>query len=244
MPLRCPSPHLQRVRGKDKLPMFPPFTVKTSLHDALRQVRELQQAILEKQRFKGYSGRARALGGCSAMAAGLVLGSHMVSPLPKVHLVGWGVVFVLAMVLNYGALIYWFWHDPEVERDVRRLRPALEIVPILVVAGVLTLVLISHEEYNLLFGTWMLFCGLINFTARQVLPRGLSWVGFYYLCCGLLCLLAFPQLSFTHNPWVMGAVFFMGEFFGGLVLHYDEKALPSLRTFFGFPAPSAPEESE
>jgi len=224
--------------------MFPPFTVKTSIQDALKQVRELQQAILEKQRFKGYSGRARALGGCGALAASLMLGSTWISPQPKVHLIGWGVVFALAMVLNYGALIYWFWHDPEVERDVRRLRPALEIVPILLVAGVLTLTLIQHEEYNLLFGTWMLFSGLINFTARQVVPRGLSWVGFYYLSCGIICLLVFPQLSFTHASWVMGTVFFIGEFIGGLVLHYDEKKLPSLRTFFGFPAPPLSEENE
>ena len=225
--------------------MKPPHLVKTSLHEALRQVRELQQAILEKQRFKGYSGRARALAGCGALAAALVLGSGWgVAQKPVVHLIGWGVVFAQAMVLNYGALIYWFLHDPEVERDVRRLRPALEIVPILAAAAALTLALVQREEYNLLFGVWMVLAGLLNFTHRRLVPRGLSWVGFYYLLCGVICLLFFPQLSLTRHAWAMGGVFFAGEFFGGLVLHFDEKTFPSLRTFFGFPAPPRVDEIE
>jgi hypothetical protein len=219
--------------------------VKTSLHDALRQVRDLQQAILEKQRFKGYSGRARALAGCGALAAAIVLGSPWGAAQTAVaHLIGWGLVFAWAMVLNYGALVYWFWHDPEVERDVRRLRPALEIVPILAAAGALTMALAQREEYDLLFGAWMVLAGLVNFTARQVLPRGLSWVGFYYLLSGGVCLLMLPKLSFTGDPWVMGGVFFIGEFFSGLVLHFDEKTFPSLRTFFGFPAGPRVDEME
>ncbi len=218
--------------------------MKTSLHEALRQVRDLQQAILEKQRFKGYSGRARAMGGCVALAAGMIFGSAFMPDTPQAHLMGWGIVFALALVLNYWALIYWFLHDPEVGRDTRRLRPALEIVPLLVVGGVLTAALALHDEFNLLFGMWMAMYGLMNFTARAVLPRGLSWVGLYYLLCGVLCLLGLPTLSFTRDAWVMGMVFFIGEFFGGLVLHYDEKPLPALRTFFGFPAPAGTEEVE
>lgn len=218
--------------------------MKTSLHEALRQVRDLQQAILEKQRFKGYSGRARALGGCAALAAGLVLGSALVPDSSSAHLAGWGIVFALALTFNYWALIYWFLHDPEVGRDMRRLRPAMEIVPLLVVGGVLTAALALHDEFNLLFGMWMVMYGLVNFSARAVLPRGLSWVGLYYLSCGVLCLLGLPALSFTRDSWLMGGVFFLGEFFGGLVLHYDEKPWPSLRTFFGFPAPARTEESD
>lgn len=218
--------------------------MKTSLHDALRQVRELQQAILEKQRFKGYSGRARALAGVVALASGFVLGASRFPVSAEAHLIGWGVVFLLAMAFNYGPLIYWFLYDPEVGRDVRRLRPALEIAPLLAVGGVVTLALAHHGEYNLLFGVWMVLCGLLNFTSRQVLPRGLFWVGLYYLICGTVCLIAFPNLSFTQDSKVMGSVFFFGEFFGGLVLHYDERPWLAWRTFFGLPAPVRTEESE
>jgi len=224
--------------------MPPLFSMKTPLHEALRQVRDLQSAILEKQRFKGYSGRARALAGCLALAAALLLDSAFVPPTPLAHLVAWTIVFAGGLTLNYGALIYWFLHDPDVARDVRRLRPALEIIPVLIAGGILTLALVDHGEYNLLFGTWMVLFGLTNFTARQVLPRGLAWVGLFYLACGAVCLLAWPNLSFTDYPLVMGGVFFLGEFFGGLVLHNDESPLPSLRAFFGLPGPPRAESED
>ncbi len=210
--------------------------MKTPLHEALRQVRQLQQAILEKQRFKGYSGRARALSGCVALGAALLLDSPLVPPTVEAHLLTWAVVFALGLALNYGALVYWFWHDPEVGRDPRRLWPALEVVPSLLVGGVLTLALVDRQQYNLLFGLWMVVFGLTNFPSRQVLPRGLPWVGMYYIAFGAACLLLWPTLSFLQDSLVMGGVFFVGEFFGGLILHFDEKPMPSLRTFFGLPA--------
>jgi hypothetical protein len=151
-------------------------------------------------------------------------------------------VFVLALILNYGALIYWFLHDPDVARDPRRLRPALEILPTLCAGGVITIALVNHGEYDLLFGAWMVIFGLIHFTARSVLPRGLAWVGIYYLVCGAVCLLFWPGISFTKNPLAMGGIFFAGEFLGGLVLHYDGKTVPSLRTFFGLSASHGAEE--
>ncbi len=218
--------------------------MKTPLHEALRQVRDLQAAILEKQRFKGYSGRARALAGCGALTAALLLHSPFIPATPLAHLVTWTLVFLLGVALNYGALIYWFLHDPDVGRDVRRLRPTLEVMPVLVAGGILTLALVNHEEYNLLFGTWMVMFGLTNFTGRQVLPRGLAWVGLFYLACGAGLLLVWPNLSFTENSLVMGGVFFLGEFFGGLVLHYDEKPMPSLRAFFGLPGGAPTPKSE
>lgn len=41
--------------------------IANHIHDALAQVRELQKNILDKQRFKGYSGRARAIAGSVAL---------------------------------------------------------------------------------------------------------------------------------------------------------------------------------
>jgi hypothetical protein len=218
--------------------------MNTPIQEALRQVRELQQSILEKQRFKGYSGRARAMAGCGALGAGVLLSSSIIPATVTAHFITWSVVFVVGLVCNYGALVYWFLHDPGVARDVRRLRPALEIAPILLSGGVITLALVHHGEYDLLFGAWMVLYALVNLTARQVLPRGLAWVGLFYLACGSACLLFWPELSFIGNPLVMGGVFFTGEFFGGLVLHYDESPMPSLRAFFGLPSAASLEETE
>ncbi|MBC2594359.1 hypothetical protein H5P28_08825 [Ruficoccus amylovorans] len=204
------------------------------IHQALREVRELRQRILEKQRFKGYSGRARALGGCVALVMGLLLAGGFLPDTPRVSLLGWGLVLLAALALNFGALVYWFLYDPEVERDWRRLKPALEAMPVLAAGAALTVALVREGQLDLLFGLWMTLYGLVNFTSRRILPRNIVWVGAYYLLAGAVCLLH-PAIGF-HQPLVMGGVFFVGEWFGGLVLHFDERT-NSVWAFFGLPNP-------
>lgn len=202
--------------------------IANHIHHALAQVRELRQKVLEKQRFKGYSGRARAMGGTIALMATVILASRHFPQTPKAHFTAWGVVFVLAVFLNYGALVYWFLFDPTVKRDLRRLKPVLEAVPPLFTGGVFTLLFGLNKQYEYLPGTWMALFGLANLATRHVLPRTISLVGLYYLACGTACLLM-PGMRFT-NPWPMGIVFFIGEWMGGVILHYD--GLPLFLTRF------------
>ncbi|MFQ5753140.1 MAG: hypothetical protein ACE5HI_14200 [bacterium] len=171
--------------------------------------------------FKGYSGRARALSGTVALIAAVIMAS---SSFPKVvsdHIYGWGLVFVVGFVLNYGALIHWFLFDLQVKRDLRKLRPTLDAFPALFVGGVLTLALIKIEQVHLLFGMWMCLFGLTSLASRQVLPKMYWVVGLFYISCGTYYLLT-PDMSFL-NPWPMGVVFFIGEWVGGIILHYDER---------------------
>ncbi len=189
------------------------------IHHALAQVQELQQKVLEKQRFKGYSGRARAIDGTVALAATLVMASRHFPKHFLPHFLGWAVVFTMAVTINYGALIYWFLFDPTVKRDYRRLKPVFDIIPPLFVGGVLTLALVMRGHYDLLFGTWMCLFGLANIATRHVLPRAITLVGMAYVFSGTTCLLS-PGIEFT-NPWPLGMVFFLGEWAGGLVIHYD-----------------------
>ena len=44
-----------------------------NLRDALDRVADMRLRILESQKFRGYSGRARALGGCAALVGALAL---------------------------------------------------------------------------------------------------------------------------------------------------------------------------
>ncbi len=117
--------------------------IANHIHDALAQVRELQKIVLEKQQFKGYSGRVRALSGTLALIAAAILASPIFPQTVVAHLYGWGAVFLTGLLLNYGALIRWFLFDPHVKRDIRKLRPALDALPALFVGGVLTLALIK-----------------------------------------------------------------------------------------------------
>ena len=190
-----------------------------SIQEALAHVRELQQAVLERQRFQGYSGRARIASGSIALVAAAVMASPLYPVNEFAHVLGWGAVFVAALLLNGIALLWWFLHDPVAHRDVRTLRPTLDVIPPLIVGGLLTATMIAYGQYQYLFGVWMCLFGLTNMASRMVLPKLIWVVGAFYIAAGAICLMA-PHPDFL-NPWPMGIVFCAGEWVGGLVLHYD-----------------------
>ena len=199
-----------------------------TVQDALRQVRELQQKILEKQRFKGYSGRARAISGTLALATAALLASPYWPATPMAHLTLWGALFLAALLLNFGAILYWFLRNPRTKRDIRRLKPVLDTLPPLVVGAILTMALAHQHMYSWLFPVWMTLFGLANLASRHVLPPAISAIGWFYVIAGSLLLLIGPS-SFL-NPWPMGIIFFAGEWMGGIVLHFDES--DSIADFF------------
>ncbi len=191
--------------------------IANHIHDALAQVRRVQAVILERRAFRGYSGAARAAAGLVALAGAAVLSSPGLPQTEWAHLIGWGGVLVLAVSINYGALLYWFLFDPDARREFLRLMPAVDAIPPLAVAGILSLTLIVHGQFDFLFGTWMCLYGLVHVPYRLSLPRANYGIGLYYIFCGTVCLLT-PLGQFLH-PWTMGLVFFIGEISGGLLLH-------------------------
>ena len=82
--------------------------VANHIHDALAQVQRLQVLILEKRKFKGYSGTARVVGGSVAAMGCILMGTSAYPQTVLAHMTGWVAIAVLAMVLNYGALVLWY----------------------------------------------------------------------------------------------------------------------------------------
>ena len=190
--------------------------IANHIHDALDQVKKLQEFILAKRLFRGYSGKARIASGLTAFAGAAVLAGDKVPATPQAHLIGWGIVLAVGVVLNYASLLYWFLFDPEVRRTPVMLKPALDALPALATGAVLTVVFVSTGQYDLLCGTWMCLYGLAQVAYRQSLPSGIYVVGLAYIVCGALCLLPSPLP--LVNPWPMGLVFLSGELLGGIVL--------------------------
>jgi len=190
------------------------------LDDALDQVRRLSEMVSRRRMFRGYSGWARMACGILALIAACVLSSEVIPVEHTAHIKGWGVVLILALLLNYGALTWWYISHPEIRNHPILVKPALDAIPALGAGGVLTVALISAGQYNFLFGVWMLMYGLAQTTYRSALPRGVYWTGMVYMACGAL--LAIQPVTFT-NPWPMGIVFFFGELAGGLCLLQPEK---------------------
>ncbi len=185
------------------------------LRQAVREVRDLRKNILEKQLFRGYSGRARALGGCLALLAA-VLATVLPIELGYSSLfLMWGGVFVCAVAVNYGALGFWLLRGSNY-RDTD-LSIVLEVLPVWIVGGLLTLALWKNYQFDLLYGCWMSLFGLAQTVTRRRLPKQILRVGIWYMGWGSLCL-AFAGGLFMQ-PLVMGIVFFVGEFWAGLIMH-------------------------
>jgi len=191
------------------------------IHDALTTVRTLRRSLVSTERFKGWSGPTRILSGGIALLASLVLALFWEEASIFQELMVWAGVFASAMILNLGALLYWFLNDRLVKKDVARLKPILDVIPPLAVGALFTLVLLLRKEVDLLFGIWMCMFGLTNLASRYVLPGAIGLVGIFYILAGATCLLL-PGLSFAQ-PLAMGVVFFVGELAGGIILYADHR---------------------
>lgn len=191
------------------------------LHDALQTVRTLRRSLLQRERFKGWSGPTRIVSGTLALLAAMILNQDWLPRNNLTNLATWGVVFMSAMLLNLGALIYWFLNDKMIQRDFTRLKPIVDVIPPLAVGALFTLVLILRRDFDSLFGVWMCMFGLTNFASRYVLPTAIAWVGVFYIAAGALCLLL-PGISFLQ-PMAMGLVFCAGEWAGGAILYMDDR---------------------
>lgn len=209
--------------------------IASHIHDALDQVRRLQETILTKRMFRGYSGRARILSGLAALIGATTLSQCSLIPMtPSAHLIGWSVVLIVSVLFNYLALMYWFLFDHDVRRNPLMLKPALDALPALGVGGVLTLPLLVTGQFNILPGMWMCLYGLAQVSYRQSLPPGIYRVGLGYILCGATLLLLStgilllpgiePEVLTFTNPWPMGVIFFAGEWAGGaIMLEHDYK---------------------
>ena len=186
-----------------------------SVDEALDQVRRMQTLVGDRLRFRGFSARARVIGGIVALVGGLALGLLHRPDSSFVHLVGWALVLFVAVGLNYGALLLWLLDRDRVRRRADWI-PALESLPPLAVGAAFSLAFVRAGMFDYLPATWMLCYGLANMAFRRNLPVGVYLVGLFYLGAGLACLLI-PGTSFT-DPRPVGFVFGIGEIIGGYAL--------------------------
>jgi len=191
--------------------MFP------TIQQALEQVQELRTRILVNRLFRGYSARARLGGAFAALAGTAILASGALPQTVHMHTTVWGTVCVIAAALNYGALIRWFFEQPESKREFGLLRPAIDALPPFIVAAALTWAIYAYGAHDLLFGSWMMMFGLMHTSSWHSLPQKIWWLGWYYIACGLWYFTVLDAPSF-FNPWPMGIVFAVGECAGAWVL--------------------------
>lgn len=183
----------------------------------LAQIREVRQKVWERQLFKGYSGRARALGGMLILFATTIMSSPVFPGRKGWHFDAWCLIVICVMAVNYGALLVWMFRNYGVRKSMRRLSPVVDVFPLFFAGCVISCLLIFNGLYDHLFGVWLLTYGLMNLSQRHFLPGGIWLLGLFYILCGTLFLLV-CDTSFL-NPRPVGLVLFAGEMWGGAIFY-------------------------
>ena len=184
-----------------------------SIFEAIADVRELRTRILDKQIFRGYSGWTRITGGVLAILAAFMFSQSWYPQETWAHLWGWGSVCAVSAFINFAAVLHW--------RSVRghnacAVLPLLDLVAPFVVGGLISVALVSRQQYDLLFSIWMWVFGIMNISSRHAMPRSMSYLGWFYIACGTIQYFLIPNIS-LFDPWFMGVTFFIGELSGGLI---------------------------
>jgi len=191
-----------------------------NVHDALAQIKQLQGFILGKKNFSGYLWQTKIAGGAVVLLGTFIMASSCCPETVTAHLTAWVVIILIAMLINYGGLFYWFFYDKDSRRKWIRLLPAVDMLPEIVVGAVFTAIIIEYQQYDMLMGVWLCLYGLVHVSYRQALPKGSYIVGLFYIICGAYFL--FQHVQFT-NSLPAGIVIFAGETICGISLYKNRR---------------------
>lgn len=193
---------------------------------ALEQLNEIRHHLGRSEIYRGYRSKTVAFTGVSGLVAAAAL-AHFGAETGREQRVGfWVAVATLNLaVVAWEVLGDYDQHKTEHQRKVSR-RTVGQFLPSLALGAVATLVMAGRgESLDLLPGLWAGLFGLGIFSSRPYLPRGVGWVGAYYLVAASL-LLSFEAYALAW-PWAMGSAFGVGQALMAYVLYQNLERTPS-----------------
>lgn len=198
----------------------------TELDRALSDIAEVRERLAMTQRFKGYSGIAAMLSGGLAVVAGLV--QHAIVPVPSnagdrhVYFAIWFACAAAAALVNYGAILNWFWSDASARDRWQTRTVGLAILPALLLGAGLSFGLFAHGEIALLPGVWYGCYGVGLFASRTMLPDGLPPIAAAFIAVGVALL--FVPASIALAWWMLPLGFGVGQCFIGVLIRRESVA--------------------
>lgn len=194
---------------------------RMDVSQALEQLNEIRHHLGRGEVYRGYRSKTVALTGFTGVLAAGGLALFWPDAGPQQRVAYWAVValFNLAVVAwevlgDYGE------HKTEHQRMLSR-RTVGQFLPSLALGAVLTMAVGGRggEIVDLLPGMWTGLFALGIFSSRPYLPRGVGWVGAYYLVASAIL------LSYTSSallwPWAMGGSFGVGQALMAYVLYQN-----------------------
>ncbi len=214
---RLNSGHTLWYKGREEIGKL------TELERALSDLAEVRERLAMAQRFKGYSGVAAILSGCFAIAAGVV--QKTIVPAPQgvheqhLYFAIWFLCAALAAMVNYGAILNWFWSDASARDRWQTRTVGLAILPALLLGAGFSFALLARGEIGVLPGVWYGCYGVGLFASRTMLPRGVLSIAAAFLAIGIA--LFFAPASVALAWWVLPVGFGIGQIAIGALIRRD-----------------------
>ncbi|HEY9084590.1 MAG TPA: hypothetical protein VIN40_01410 [Candidatus Tyrphobacter sp.] len=197
----------------------------TELERALSDIAEVRERLAMAQRFKGYSGVAAMLSGGLAVVAGFV--QRAIAPVPSgtheehLYFAIWFLCAALAAMINYGAILNWFWSDASARDRWQTRTVGLSILPALLLGAGFSFALLVRGEIAALPGVWYGCYGVGLFASRTMLPRGVVPIAAVFLVVGIALLFIPPALALAW--WVLPVGFGIGQGVIGVLVRRDRE---------------------
>lgn len=193
---------------------------------ALEHLNEIRHLLGRSEVYRGYRSKTIALTG----AVGLIASAGLAFLWPHASAIERVAFWVAIASLNL-AFVAWEvlddYGDSKSEHQRKVSRQAVgQFLPALTLGALTTLALVPNEEHlGLLPGLWAGLFALGVFSSRPYLPRGVGWVGAYYLTVAA-GFLSWGTVALTW-PWAMGIAFGLGQFLLATVLYHNlERSSP------------------
>jgi hypothetical protein len=194
---------------------------------ALADLAEVRDRLASVQEFRGYSGVAAACSGGMAVLAGLV--QWALAPAPQSpaeiqrYLTIWFFCLVAALLINYGALVFWYLFRAG-HRERRQTRTVgIAILPAIALGAVLSIAMFKNNLVWMLPGIWYASYGIGLFSSRAMLPRRVIALAVLFGLAGAALILS-PDPTVPLRWWVMPLGFGLGQIVIGYLLTQEQKA--------------------
>jgi hypothetical protein len=193
------------------------------LRDALTQISEIRSQVALSQVFRGYRSFSAVVTGIIAVVAAAVQQRWVRNPEahPGAYLLIWVGAAAVSLLL-IAVEMFWRCRRMKSEMQTRLTLLAVEsFMPSLIAGGLFTGVVYTMVPgiFQFLPSFWMLFFSMGAFAMSRILPRATFWCGAYYLAAGII-VLALARSHHTLDPWIMGAVFAVGQFITASILYW------------------------
>jgi hypothetical protein len=187
---------------------------------ALEQLNEIHHHLGRSEIYRGYRSKTLGLMGLVgfAGAAFLQFGWSQAANLERVGF--WVAVAALNLAIAAWEILgdYGDLRSDHQRRTTKR--TVGQFLPTLCGGTLLTMVFVSKDaNLELLPGIWSLMFSLGIFASRPYLPRGVGWVGAFFLAAGAL-LLGFSESALVQ-PWYVGGVFGVGQLLLAYVMYQN-----------------------